>query len=347
MATLKRAWDLSLLLLAGLAGHLPEVVAAASVDGANYADMYQDVAEAFDKDELTVIQIRDNVKKLASAKEPLRLEALSLMKRDEIKIHRDLEYNAIRRVDSARLSLDVYESGLRSDDGARGLPIVLYIHGGAWVGGDKDQALFKPLAFVPHGFIFASANYRFRPEATLIEMAQSVADAAGWLRRNAPDYGADPDRIFLLGHSAGAHLVSLLGTNTKFLTNAGVPITAIRGVVSLDTAVYDLPKLVHSSAGKVQRSVFAGNESFFTAASPWHHVSVDTAHPPFLIFYSDGRPDAITQTIPFGERLRSVGRIATVKEAKGRDHSALDTQIGVSGDTQTADILTFFKKYSM
>ena len=300
--------------------------------------------QAVDQEVPSLTEARDVMKQLASQTEPLRRDALNLMEQKEIKVHRDLAYSAIDGVDPARQSLDIYEPGSGSDD-ERGLPMVLYVHGGAWIAGDKDLALYKPLAFVPDGFVFASTNYRFRPEASLIEMAQSVADAAGWLTRNASDYGADSQRIFLIGHSAGAHLVSLLGTNTSFLTNAGVPIAAIRGVVSLDTAVYDLPKLVNSPTGKFQASVFKGNESYFTMASPWHHVSEDTAHPPFLIFYSDGRPDAITQTIPFGERLRSAGHTATVMEAKGRDHGAIDLKIGTEGDKSTAEIRAFLQKF--
>ncbi len=311
-----------------------------------FAGHLQEVAAAVDQEVPSLTEALDVMKQLASQTEPLRRDALNLMEQKEIKVHRDLVYSAIDGVDPARQSLDIYEPGSESDEvGARGLPIVLYVHGGGWVAGDKDQALYKPLAFVPDGFVFASSNYRFRPEASLIEMAQSVADAVGWLARNASDYGADSKRIFLLGHSAGAHLVSLLGTNTSFLTNAGIPITAIRGVVSLDTAVYDLPKLVSSPTGKFQGNIFKGNESYFTMASPWHHVREDTAHPPFLIFYSDGRPDAVTQTIPFGERLRSAGHTAIVMEAKGRDHGAIDLKIGTDGDEQTAEIRAFLQKY--
>ena len=232
-------------------------------------------------------------------------------------VRRDVVYQEIPGVDAERLSLDLYLPGDAQPKPARA-PIVLYLHGGGWQAGAKELSLRQPLVLVPEGFAFASANYRFRPEATVAEMAQSAADAVGWLKRNAEQFGGDPNRMFLIGHSAGAHLVSLLGTNATFLVNAGVDPASIRGVISLDTAVYDLPKLLATDATSLYSAVFGEDESLWEEVSPWHHVQYDAPPAAFLIFYSDGRPQAVTQTIPFGERLRGAGHIADVVEAVGR-----------------------------
>ena len=263
-----------------------------------------------------------------------------------IAVRHDVVYGEMSGVDAERLSLDLYTPEQRRSE--RPLPIVLYLHGGGWSAGDKEQSFLQPLAFVPQGFVYASANYRLRPHATVAEMAESVAGAAGWLVRHAGDFGGDPHRLFLIGHSAGAHLVSLLGTNSTFLERAGVDLPSVRGVVSLDTAVYDLPKLLAETDLDFYRMVFGTGDGVkeIEQVSPWHHVRYDAAHPPFLIFYSEGRPAAHTQTIPFAQRLRDAGHSATVVEAIGRGHSELNAYLGTQDDPSTARIVEFLRRHA-
>ena len=255
---------------------------------------------------------------------------------------KDVPYQQSQGVDPARLSLDLYTTGEKINSPCK--PLLLYIHGGGWLGGDKALALFKPAEFVPSGYVFASANYRFRPDASLLEMVQSVADAVGWLHREAPKHGADPNRIFLMGHSAGAHLVSVLGTNPDFLDRAGVPMAAIRGVISLDTAAYDLPALAASSP--FHGMLFGGLQSTWSEVSPLDQIPNNPAKTPFLVFFSEGRSEAATQTRPFVEKLQLAGYPAFLYEALGRNHQQLDTRIGTPGDESTQRIQDFLKEFS-
>lgn len=258
----------------------------------------------------------------------------------ETEVRRDIVYREMPGVDADRLRLDLHLPG---EPQSRPMPIVLYIHGGGWMAGGKEQSFLLPEALSAAGFVYASANHRLRPEASVAEMAQSVADAAGWLTRNAAEFGGDPHQLFLIGHSAGAHLVSLLGTNERFLQQAGVAPASVRGVVSLDTAVYDLPKLLAGGAGEIHQRVF-GDGQDAEEVSPWHHVRYDAPHPAFLVFYSEGRPAAVTQTIPFAERLKAAGHAATVTEAVGRSHRQLNQMLGTEGDVPTAQILRFLRR---
>ena len=258
-----------------------------------------------------------------------------------IEVRHDVVYGEMPGVDAERLRLDLYTPAQRGPE--ERLPILLYLHGGGWFAGDKTQSFLQPLAFVPQGFVYASANYRLGPAATVAEMAQSAADAAGWLVRNAEEFGGDPHRLFLIGHSAGAHLVSLLGTNATFLEEASVDLASVRGVVSLDTAVYDLPKLLAETDVDFYQMVF-GTTRDVEEVSPWHHVRYDAAHPPFLIFYSEGRPAALSQTIPFAQRLRDAGHSATAVEAIGRSHGALNAYLGTEGDRSTRQIVGFLRR---
>jgi arylformamidase len=261
---------------------------------------------------------------------------------ENVTVKKDIPYQQHADVDQVRLSLDLYTSGEVSSDSEK--PLILYVHGGGWLGGDKASALFKSAEFVEAGYVFASANYRFRPEASLVEITQSVADAVGWLHREAREFGGDPNRIFLMGHSAGAHLVSVLGTNPAFLRKSLVPMDAISGVISLDTAVYDLPKLASSSS--FHAMVFDGLQSTWLDVSPMHQIHNNPAKTPFLVFYSEGRPAYATQVVPFVEKLRLAGYPVSIHEAKGRSHEELDKQIGTQDDESTQQIRNFLIEYS-
>ena len=109
----------------------------------------------------------------------------------------------------ARQAIDFYRAR-----GTGTAPLIVFIHGGAWSMGDKRQASGrKPGHFTGAGYAFASINYRLVPQATVEQQAADVASAIDMLRFRAEEYGIDPNRIALMGHSAGAHLAALSFTN--------------------------------------------------------------------------------------------------------------------------------------
>ena len=251
----------------------------------------------------------------------------------------DIPYTDIEGVDPERVLLDVYVR-----EGLVDAPVILYVHGGGWRRGSKAQALFKPAVLAPAGYLFVSMNYRFRPQASLEEMALDVAAATVWLRDHAAKYGGNPERIFLMGHSAGAHLVSFVGTNGTLLERAGGSLGDLRGVISLDTAMYNVP-LQMEVAGESQRQAFGEDPAVWRRASPWHYVEAGKGIPPFLVFISDGRAQGPVQPIPFTNRLREAGVEASAHEIAGRGHGPLDFMIGTEGDETTGLILEFLGRY--
>src|ERR671934_2141866 len=98
-----------------------------------------------------------------------------------------------------RQVLDVYAPG-----GAKNLPVVFWIHGGGWQTGDKKDVQLKPRAFNDKGFIFVSTNYRLLPDVDMGAIVRDVAKAVHWVHDHVADHGGDPDRLFVMGHSAGA-----------------------------------------------------------------------------------------------------------------------------------------------
>src|SRR5207253_2153822 len=104
-----------------------------------------------------------------------------------------------------RQVLDVFQP-----EGATGCPVVLFVHGGAWIFGDKDLfGMYRGVGqyLARHGVTAVLMNYRLSPVVQHPEHIKDVARAFAWTRRHIKDYGGNPDAIFLAGHSAGAHLV--------------------------------------------------------------------------------------------------------------------------------------------
>ena len=132
---------------------------------------------------------------------------LSVAKAQDVK--RDIPY---ADPPHERQVLDVY-----SPHNAHGLPVVFWIHGGGWQGGDKTDVQVKPRAFTDHGFVFVSTNYRLLPAVDMATLVRDVAKAIRWVHDHIAEYGGDPQRLYVMGHSAGAQLAALLCTDDRYL----------------------------------------------------------------------------------------------------------------------------------
>ena len=121
-----------------------------------------------------------------------------------VKVERDIEYVA---GGGKSRSLDLY---LPMESESKTMPLIVWIHGGAWLGGDKAGC--PAVRFVRRGYAVASINYRLSQEAIFPAQLHDCKAAIRWLHANAEKYGIDPDRVGVWGASAGGHLVALLGT---------------------------------------------------------------------------------------------------------------------------------------
>src|SRR4051812_12949194 len=108
--------------------------------------------------------------------------------------------------------LDVY-----SPKGAKNLPVVFWIHGGGWQAGDKTSVQQKPQAFVEHGFVFVSTNYRLLPEVDMGTIIRDIAKSMHWVHDHISEYGGDPKRLLVMGHSAGAQLAAIISIDERYL----------------------------------------------------------------------------------------------------------------------------------
>lgn len=128
----------------------------------------------------------------------------------------------------ARNVLDVY-----APQNVQNAPVVLFIHGGSWQGGDKSVHRFVGESLARAGYVTGVMNYRLAPQNRYPAFVQDGASALRWLRENAKTYGGNPDVLFVTGHSAGGYNTVELVDNERWLREAGVPIRAVRGVIGI------------------------------------------------------------------------------------------------------------------
>jgi arylformamidase len=230
--------------------------------------------------------------------------------------------------------------------GKAGAPVLFFVHGGGWSIGDKAMgASTKGPWATGLGWAYVSANYRLVPQATVEQQAADLANALAWLRANATARGLDPDRIVLMGHSAGAHLVALLGTDSRYLKAAGVPLSAIRGVVLLDGAGYDVPAQASAERNIVKpmyEAAFSSDPKRQAALSPMTYAAAPNASA-WLILPVARRADSRAQSQKLADALMKAGASANVTPIEGESHATLNRGLGEAGDTATRYVEDFLK----
>jgi arylformamidase len=233
---------------------------------------------------------------------------------------------------------------------AAGSPLVVFVHGGGWKRGDKNSATGpeKPGHYLAQGYGFASINYRLVPAAAVEQQAQDVADALAYLIRQAVPLGFDATRVVLMGHSAGAHLSALVGTDLQYLKKAGLGPKSLRGVVPLDGACYDVPRQIAEGGGFMQdtyQQAFGGEKQRQLELSPTHHAAAPNA-PAFLILHVQ-RVDGAAQSKAFGEALTKSGTQVEVRGFEGRGlqgHAEINRRLGDPGYPATPVVDEWLKQ---
>ena len=236
-----------------------------------------------------------------------------------------------------RQRMDVY---LPPAGQARG-PVLVMVHGGAWMFGHKAAAglLENKLAHwvAQRGFVLVSLDYRMVPQATPLEQARDVAHAVAAVQAAAPGWGADPARLVLMGHSAGAHLVALLAADPGYREGAGA--APWLGTIALDSAAYDVPQIMNGPHPALYDDAFGQDEVLQREASPT--LVLSGTPEPVLLVCGSNRAAACPQADAFGAAVRAHGSTATVLPID-MSHGDIDSQVGVAGPLTSAvdDFLT-------
>ncbi len=128
-----------------------------------------------------------------------------------------------------RQKLDVYVPA----DAKAGRPVVVFFYGGRWSGGSKNDYLFAAQGLVSRGFIAVLADYRVYPEVKFPGFVEDAAQAVAWTRAHIKSYGGDPQKLFIMGHSAGAHIAALLALDKHYLHDVGGSTDWLSGMIGL------------------------------------------------------------------------------------------------------------------
>lgn len=206
--------------------------------------------------------------------------------------------------DAARgLALDVYPA--RTSRGPA--PVVVFLHGGSWQRGRRDYYRFVGDALSARGLLVVVPDYRKAPRDRFPAFVEDAAAATAWARAHAAALGGDPGRVFLMGHSAGAHMAALVGTDHRYLEPWGLRPADLAGVIGL-AGPYDFEP---SLDRRIERRVF-GDVGEWVRTQPVHFVDGD--EPPFLLLHgqSDRRVWAANSE-SLARRLRQAGRPVTLK----------------------------------
>jgi acetyl esterase/lipase len=199
-------------------------------------------------------------------------------------------------------------------------PLVVFVHGGGWSVGDKaiDAALGTWLAAA--GFVVALTNYRLSPAVQHPAHVEDVAQAIGWCHRHAARYGADPERLYLIGHSSGAQLAALVTLDPRYLAAQELAPTVVRRVILIAGIGYD----VHEGYATPELApflvpVFGPAGAGWVDAAPLTYVSNATAS--YLLIHGLDDTDAPPAgTHLFGAALESAGVPTQVVLLPGAEH---------------------------
>jgi acetyl esterase/lipase len=250
----------------------------------------------------------------------------------EVEKHKDIAYRSDKDADPERHKLDVYVP-----KGQKDFPVVLFVHGGGWRWGSKSLYAGIGEEFAKAGIGFVICNYRLTPQVQHPGHIEDVARAFAWTCENMGKYGGKTDNLFVCGHSAGGHLVSLLATDPDYLKAVKHAPSDIKGVISVSGVYTIYPNEV------VFQGAFGKNAEVCKKASPLNHVT--GKHPPFLIAYAEkDYPHLDEMARDMFAALKKADSPAEIMLCKGRNHINIITSFIQPDDALNQAFLAFLKE---
>jgi acetyl esterase/lipase len=296
----------------------------------------------------------------------------------EVEFVGDVAYYDEASADAARHKLDLY-----LPKGKKDYPVVVFVHGGAWMFGDnRCCGLYRAVGefLAGQGIGAVMPNYRLSPFVKHPEHAKDVARAVAWTRTHIADFNGDPGQMFLMGHSAGGHLAALLATDSRYLNGEGMSVADLRGIISV-SGVYTIPpgsadvevggttplgirldevapiRGVGTAFNPTAREksglpvsinvfgpVFGDDAKIRSAASPLNYVRPGL--PPFLLISADkDLPLLPKMASDMHQSLLKHGNSSTLLIVEKRNHNSIMFQAIHPGDPVARAVLDFVRAY--
>jgi len=222
--------------------------------------------------------------------------------------------------------------------GRRGFPTLVFFHGGALEFGGLEDPLARAVAarFARDGLAVVPATYRFSPAAPFPAYVEDAAAAVAWVLAHIADYGGDPRRVFVGGHSAGGYLAALVGMDPRYLAVHGVDPSALAGLVPISGQVF-----THFTVRQERGLRDARFKPVIDDAAPCHHARPDA--PPVLAICGDhDMPTRTDENRYFVALLKAVGHPdAEYVEVADRDHGTIFERMASPDDPAARAILAF------
>jgi acetyl esterase/lipase len=236
-------------------------------------------------------------------------DALNLLEpKGAVTVTRDIPYAS-----GARQRLDIYQPKAASGSA----PVVVFLYGGGWEDGGKEDYAFAGAALASQGFVVVIPDYRLYPKAVWPQFLQDCARATAWAQARACHFGGDADALFLMGHSAGAYNAVMLASDARWLGAVGMtPGRDIAGVVGL-AGPYDFLPLKSETL-----KIIFGPEAQRALTQPINHV--DGRGPP--LFLAADKGDTVVEpgnTLRMADEVRAAGGEVITRIYRGLSHALL------------------------
>lgn len=234
-------------------------------------------------------------------------------------------------------------------------PTLIFVHGGSLTSEDKNDPPYERLcpAFQAAGIGCANVNYRLAPGAKWPAQPKDVAAAFAWVKRHVAERGGDPQRVFLMGHSSGCFLVSMISTDPRYLKEQGLATTDIAGFVAMGCRLNDWNLKDHCLTLDQVRPHFeadGGEKRIFTsvedrvAANPTLYIGKQV--PPFLALVAEAerfQPPILEEAAAFARKLQEAGVAADVRILPDRKHRSAVEKMPEPGDPTFQIVVGFVR----
>lgn len=197
-----------------------------------------------------------------------------------------------------RQKLDIY----RPRRVAPGAKVVIFFYGGAWQGGRKADYRFAAEGLTSEGFVAVVPDYRVYPEVTFPAFVEDGALAVRWVHDHVDQFGGDPEHIYLMGHSSGAHIAALLTLDEHYLKNVGVNRNVVQATVAM-SGPYDF------KIGRDSRPAFGKSENNSTIDPKTQPITYADGRAPPILLQHGAQDDAIApgNAVRLAERIQAAG----------------------------------------
>ncbi|HEX4480122.1 MAG TPA: alpha/beta hydrolase [Rudaea sp.] len=244
-----------------------------------------------------------------------------------IAIHRNLEFDA-----RTGLDLDVYAPA-----SAAGAPVVVFIYGGSWESGKRRWYGYVGKTLASNGIVTMIPDYRKYPDVQFPVFVDDAANAVRWARDHATEFGGDPSRLYVMGHSAGGQIAALLACDPRYLDAAGMRTSDLSGMIGLAGA-YDFLPFVEE-----EPQIFGADETSVHDSQPINFVN---ASEPALLLLQGEDDDEVepSNAKSMAAKARAAGSSVELKLYPGVGHASIILSLARAHRTKSRtldDILAF------